>query len=144
MTRGRDFDKGVDSTGSGEDVPHSVLIAEDEPNIAVSLGFLMERAGFAVRAARDGAATLRMIEEAAPDLLLLDIMMPAGDGFEVAAAVRRRADLAGMRIVILTAKGSESDRRRGLELGVDDYITKPFSTRDVMARVHALLSVPAK
>jgi DNA-binding response OmpR family regulator len=128
----------------GESVPHSVLIAEDEPNIAVSLGFLMERAGFSVRAARDGAATLRMIEEAVPDLLLLDIMMPAGDGFEVAAAVRRRAEFSGMRIVILTAKGSESDRRRGVALGVDDYITKPFSTRDVMARVHALLSVPAK
>jgi DNA-binding response OmpR family regulator len=121
-------------------VTRAVLIAEDEPNIVISLEFLLKRGGFIVRTAPDGPAALRSIEENPPDLLLLDIMLPGCDGFAVAAAVRRRSELRDMRIVMLTAKGGEADRSRGLQVGIDDYITKPFSTRDVMARVRALLA----
>jgi DNA-binding response OmpR family regulator len=119
------------------------MVAEDEPNIVISLSFLMQRAGFDVRTAPDGPTALRMITAAPPDLLLLDIMLPGCSGFDVLAVVRQRRDLQAMRIIILTAKGSEVDRARGLQLGVDDYITKPFSNRDVLARVHTLLALTA-
>lgn len=120
-------------------VSGSVLVVEDERSIAESLTFLMERAGFAVRVAYDGQAALTMIERRPPDLVLLDVMMPGCDGFEVARTVRANPALSAVRIVMITAKGQDIDRRKGQELGVDDYITKPFSTRDVVARVKALL-----
>lgn len=122
----------------------SVLVAEDERNIVESLRFLMKRAGYEVRVAHDGRQALQMIEAGArPDLLLLDVMMPGCDGFEVARAVRENPALDTMRIVMLTAKGRDIDRRKGLDLGVDDYILKPFSTREVVARVKALLEPEA-
>lgn len=117
----------------------SVLVVEDERAIAESLTFLMERAGFSVRVAYDGLKALEMIERKPPDLILLDVMMPGCDGFEVARTIRANATLRDIRIVMVTAKGQDIDRRKGRELGVDDYITKPFSTRDVVARVKALL-----
>jgi len=120
-------------------VGHSVLVAEDERNIVESLNFLMTRAGYDVRVAYDGRTAVRMAERQRPDLLLLDIMMPGCDGFEVARTLRENPALKNMRIIMLTAKGRDIDQRKGLELGVDDYITKPFSTRDVVARVKALL-----
>lgn len=120
---------------------YSVLVAEDERNIVESLSFLMTRAGLGVRIAYDGPTTLRMIDEDAPDLILLDVMMPGCDGFDIVRAVRGNAALKDVRIIMLTAKGREIDRRKGMELGVDDYITKPFSTRDVVARVKALLGL---
>lgn len=119
----------------------SVLVAEDERNIVESLSFLMTRAGLSVRVAYDGPSTLRTLEEDAPDLLLLDVMMPGCDGFDVLRAVRGNPALKDVRIIMLTAKGREIDRRKGVELGVDDYITKPFSTRDVVARVKAVLGL---
>lgn len=122
----------------------SVLVIEDERSIAESLSFLMERAGFCVRVAYDGRAGLAMIEDAAPDLMLLDVMMPGCDGFEVARTVRANPALNHVRIVMITAKGQDIDHRKGRELGVDDYITKPFSTRDVVARVKALLAAPGE
>lgn len=119
----------------------SVLVAEDELNIGESLRFLMNRQGYDVRLVEDGREALRVLEDGdmIPDLLLLDIMMPGCDGFAVARAVRANPALKNMRIIMLTAKGREIDRRKGLELGVDDYILKPFSTREVVARVRALL-----
>jgi two-component system alkaline phosphatase synthesis response regulator PhoP len=120
-------------------VAQSVLVAEDERNIVESLSFLMNRAGLKVRVAYDGPTTLRMVENQAPDLMLLDVMMPGCDGFEVARTIRANPAWNHIRIIMLTAKGREIDRRKGIELGVDDYITKPFSTRDVMQRVKALL-----
>lgn len=116
-----------------------ILVAEDERNIVESLSFLMKRAGYEVQVAYDGKTALRLLEKLRPDLLLLDVMMPGCDGFEVVQAIKATPDHAAMRIVMLTAKGREVDRRKGLELGVDDYITKPFSTREVVARVKALL-----
>lgn len=121
-----------------------ILVAEDERNIVESLSFLMKRAGYEVQVAYDGRTALRLLEKIRPDLLLLDVMMPGCDGFEVVQAVKANPALASMRIVMLTAKGREVDRRRGLEFGVDDYITKPFSTRDVVSRVKALLEGPAE
>lgn len=119
----------------------SILVAEDEPNIVESLSFLMENSGLQVRVAYDGATALQMIREDCPDLLLLDVMMPGRDGFEVLEAVRADPNCKNVRIIMLTAKGRELDRRKALDLGVDDFVTKPFSTRDIVKRVKALLEI---
>jgi DNA-binding response OmpR family regulator len=119
---------------------HRVLVVEDEPHIVESLSFLMKQAGFEVAVARDGAAALRVMESRPPDLILLDVMMPRRDGFDVCRTIRANPDWNGVRIVILSAKGRDQERRKGLELGADDYVTKPFSTRDVVERVQALLN----
>ena len=124
-------------------MPRTVLVVEDEPNIVESLRFLMKKAGFVVRVARDGNTALRTIESAIPDLVLLDIMMPRRDGYEVCRAIRANPDWKDVRIIMLSAKGREIDRRKGLELGADDYITKPFSTREIVARVHEILGTNA-
>jgi DNA-binding response OmpR family regulator len=118
---------------------HSVLVVEDEPNIVLSLEFLMEQAGYQVRVARDGDAALLSIAAAPPDLVLLDVMLPKRDGFDICRAIRANAAWRGIRILMLTAKGRESDRDRGIALGADDYVTKPFSNRDVVERVKRLL-----
>jgi len=119
---------------------HRVLVVEDEPHIVESLSFLMKQAGFEVAVARDGTAAIRVIESRPPDLVLLDVMLPRRDGFDVCREVRANPDWRGIRIVILSAKGHEQERRKGLELGADDYIIKPFSTHDVVERVRALLN----
>ena len=118
----------------------SILVAEDERNLVEALSFLMQRAGYEVHVARDGPATVEMTRRLSPDLVLLDIMLPGFDGFEVVEAIRRDPGRKRPRIVMLTAKGHEKDRRKARELGVDDYVTKPFSNRDVVERVRALLS----
>jgi DNA-binding response OmpR family regulator len=124
-------------------MPRTVLLVEDEPNIVESLSFLMKQAGLVVRVARDGNAAMRTIESEIPDLVLLDIMMPRRDGYEVCRAIRANPDWNGVRIIMLSAKGREIDRRKGLELGADDYITKPFSTRVIVERVHEILGTKA-
>ena len=125
----------------GKRVAQSVLVAEDERNLVEALSFLMQRAGYEVHVARDGPTTVEMAKRLAPDLVLLDIMLPGFDGFAVVEAIRRDAAAGRMpRIVMLTAKGHEKDRRKAIELGVDDYVTKPFSNRDVVERVRTLLS----
>jgi len=121
-------------------VAQSILVAEDERNLVEALSFLMQRAGYEVHVARDGPAAVEMVGRLSPDLVLLDIMLPGFDGFEVVQAIRRVPGGKRPRIVMLTAKGHERDRRKALELGVDDYVTKPFSNRDVVGRVRALLS----
>jgi DNA-binding response OmpR family regulator len=115
----------------------SVLVVDDEPNIVLSLEFLMKQAGLEVRTASDGKAALAAVRSDAPDLVLLDISMPNGDGFEVCRKIRQNPDWQGVRIIMLTAKGRESEREKGLAAGADDYITKPFSTHDVLDRVQA-------
>ena len=117
----------------------SVLIVDDEPNIVLSLQFLMKKAGFDVRTARDGEEALAEIARAAPDLILLDVMMPKRDGFDVCQTVRANPAWQGIRIVLLTAKGRDVEREKGLALGADDYVTKPFSTRDVLERIEKLV-----
>jgi DNA-binding response OmpR family regulator len=116
-----------------------VLIAEDEPHIVASLEFLLSTKDYDVRVARDGDEALRLAESFAPQLLLLDVMMPARNGFEVCAAIRQNPALRDMKIVMLTAHGRDAERDRGLALGADVYVTKPFSTRDLLTSVSGLL-----
>jgi DNA-binding response OmpR family regulator len=116
-----------------------VLVVDDEPNIVMSLEFLMRRAGFEVQVARNGREALDALEGAAPDLLLLDVMMPEFDGYEVCERIRARPEWNGTKIVMLTARGREVERERGLALGADAYVTKPFSTRDLVDKVKHML-----
>ena len=119
---------------------NKILVVDDEPNIVLSLEFLMKQAGFQVRTAADGEAALAAIAAEAPDLILLDVMMPRKNGYEVCQAVRANPDWRAVRIIMLTAKGREVEREKGLALGADDYITKPFSTQEVVERVRELLA----
>lgn len=120
-----------------------ILIVDDEPNIVISLEFLMRREGFEVTVARDGEEALGAISQERPDLVLLDVMMPKVNGFEVCEQVRADPANAGMRIIMLTAKGREAEISKGLGLGADGYITKPFSTRDLVEQVRNLLGIDA-
>lgn len=117
----------------------TILIADDEPNILLSLEFLMQREGYRVLVARDGQQALDTILQQRPDLVLLDVMMPFKSGFDVCQAVREHDELAGIRILMLTAKGRDTDMAKGLALGADDYMTKPFSTRELVDKVRSLL-----
>jgi DNA-binding response OmpR family regulator len=121
-------------------VAQSVLVAEDERNLVEALSFLMRRAGYDVSVTHDGPSTVELARRTQPDLVLLDIMLPGFDGFEVVSAIRSAAGDKQPRIIMLTAKGHEKDRRKAADLGVDDYVTKPFSNRDVVERVRALLA----
>ena len=119
-----------------------VLIADDEPNIVMSLEFLMEQSGYEVRVARTGEEALAAIAVFEPDLVLLDVMMPRKSGYEVLQAIRADPARRAMRVVLLTAKGRDVDMEKGLGLGADAYVTKPFATRELVARVKALLGDP--
>jgi len=116
-----------------------VLIVDDEPNIVISVDFLMRREGFEVLLAHDGEEGLARIRADRPDLVVLDVMMPKLDGFEVCRAVRADPALAGVRILMLTAKGRAAEISKGLSLGADAYIPKPFATRELVAKVKELL-----
>jgi DNA-binding response OmpR family regulator len=118
-------------------MPQSVLVVDDEANILLSLEFLMKKAGYEVRLARDGEEALAEIDKARPDLVLLDVMMPKRNGFDVCEAIRANPEWRAVRVILLTAKGRDIEREKGLALGADDYITKPFSTREVVERVTA-------
>ncbi len=122
---------------------HSVLVVDDEPNILLSLEFLVRQAGFDVRVARDGEAALLAIAENQPDLVLLDVMMPNRDGYDVCQTIRADPRLKDVKIIMLTAKGREVEREKGIALGADDYITKPFSTREVIEKVRQYLGAEA-
>jgi DNA-binding response OmpR family regulator len=119
---------------------HKILIADDEPNILISLEYLMKREGFEVTVARDGQEALDAILGAPPDLVLLDVMMPRKTGLEVCQQVRSQAELQHVLILLLTAKGRDTDVAKGLALGANAYVTKPFSTKDLVAQVRALLA----
>lgn len=116
-----------------------VLIAEDEPPVVELLKYNLEREDYEAAFARDGEEAMMMIEERAPDLLLLDWMLPKVPGIEVCRRVRSRSETANMPIIMLTARDDETDRIRGLDTGADDYVTKPFSTTELMARVRAVM-----
>lgn len=116
-----------------------ILIADDEPNIATALEFLLQKNGYEVRVARDGEDALRSIEACLPDLILLDVMMPRKSGYEVCARIRERADWRHIRILMLSARGREAEVSKGLSLGADLYVTKPFSTRELLVQIRGLL-----
>ena len=117
----------------------SILVVEDEPNIVLSLQFLMKKAGFDVRVARDGDEALAEVRSRAPDLILLDVMIPKRDGYDVCQTIRSNPAWQGIYIIMLTAKGREVDREKGIALGANDYVTKPFSTRDLTEKVKQIL-----
>jgi two-component system alkaline phosphatase synthesis response regulator PhoP len=116
-----------------------ILIVEDEADIRELIRFNLEREGFAVEEAATGAEALERIKRRIPDLLLLDLMLPGMPGLEVCRALRGGKDTASLPIVIVTAKGTEVDKILGLEMGADDYVVKPFSPRELIARVRAVL-----
>ena len=120
-------------------MPTRILVVEDDPDIAQLVAHYLEKAGFAPEIASSGRDALAIIAARAPDLLVLDLMLPHVDGLEVCRTLRRNDATAAMPIIMLTARAEESDRIVGLELGADDYLAKPFSPNELVARVRALL-----
>ena len=118
-----------------------ILIVDDEPNIVVSLEFLMQRQGFDVAVAVDGDAALKAIAENKPELVLLDIMLPKKNGFEVCQTIRANPDWQSVKIIMLTAKGRDTEVAKGTALGADAYMTKPFSTKELIAQVRQMLDM---
>ncbi|MCC2663906.1 MAG: phoB, partial [Geminicoccaceae bacterium] len=116
-----------------------ILIVEDEPPLQKLLAYNLEAAGFEVTQAYDGEEAITLVEERPPDLLLLDWMLPQLSGLELCRRLRRRPETAHLPIIMLTARGEEHDRLRGLDLGADDFITKPFSPAELVARIRAVL-----
>ena len=119
---------------------HKILIVDDEPNIVISLEFLMQQSGYEVAIARDGEEALAQMASFQPDLVLLDVMLPLRNGFEVCQKIRENSLWNRVKVVMLSAKGREIEVSKGLTLGADAYITKPFSTKDLIAQVQRLLS----
>ena len=118
-----------------------ILIVDDEPNIVISLEFLMKKEGFEVAVANDGDEALAMVASTNPDLLLLDVMMPKKSGFEVCEAPRAGPGRAGVEVIMLAPKGRGTEMAKGLAIGADAYVTKPFSTKDLVNKVKEILAV---
>jgi DNA-binding response OmpR family regulator len=121
---------------------HSILIADDEPNIVLSLEFLLQQAGYRVRTAGDGQQALDAIAAERPDLLLLDVMLPRLSGYDVCQRIRADPRCAGLRVVMLSAKGRAAEVDKGLALGADAYVTKPFAIQELLAEVARQLQRP--
>lgn len=116
-----------------------VLIADDEPHIVTALEFLLQKAGYDARIARNGDEALRAIAADPPDLVLLDVMMPVTSGYEVCKRIREHPQWAGVKVVMLSAKGRDAEVAKGMAMGADLYVTKPFSTRELMEQIRTLL-----
>lgn len=119
-----------------------ILIAEDEPNIVISLEFLLREAGYEVTVVRDGAQALTVTATLRPDLLVLDVMLPSVNGFEVCRRIRGNRETRDIKILMLTARGRESEMEKGLASGADAYMTKPFATKELVKTVSGLLGPP--
>ena len=119
---------------------NKILIVDDEPNILMSLDFLMRKEGYQVFIARDGSEALNIVSEEMPDIIVLDIMMPNVDGYEVCQRVKGNEATAHIKIIFLTAKSKEEDIKKGHEMGADLYLTKPFSTRNLVKEVKKLIN----
>ena len=120
-----------------------ILIAEDEPSIVISLEFLLKEAGYDVAVARDGAQALALTGELRPDLVVLDVMLPAMNGFELCRRIRGDHEVQKTKILMLTARGRQGEIEKGLAAGADAYMTKPFATRELVNTVCNLLAAPA-
>ena len=120
----------------------SILVADDEPSILLSLQVLLQKAGYEVRVARDGQEVLDALREATPDLIVLDAMMPVFSGYDICEMLRAEPNLYHIPIIMLTAKGRDTDREKGMALGATDYITKPFSTREFVETVRRQIGAP--
>jgi DNA-binding response OmpR family regulator len=125
-------------------VTNKILIVDDEPNIVTALEYLLQKSGYEVLLAQDGDAALKQVEKHLPDLVLLDVMMSLKSGYEVCQRMRERADWQHIKIVMLSAKGREAEVSKGMSLGADLYVTKPFSNQDLIARISELLGQAAK
>jgi len=125
-------------------VSKKILIVDDEPNIVTALEYLLQRSGYEVLLAQDGETALKQVEQHLPDLVLLDVMMSVKSGYEVCQRMRERADWQHIKIVMLSAKGREAEVSKGLSLGADFYVTKPFSNKDLVAKIGELLGAVAK
>jgi DNA-binding response OmpR family regulator len=121
-------------------VTKKVLIADDEPNIVAAIEFLLRSRGYEVHTAADGGEALRAVERVVPDLVVLDVMMPQTSGYEVCQTIRKRAEWRHIKILMLSAKGRDAEVVKGVAMGADLYVTKPFSTRELLARIDALLA----
>jgi len=122
-------------------VPKKVLIADDEPNIVAAIEFLLKQRGYDVYTAADGGEALRAVERIVPDLVVLDVMMPQTSGYEVCQTIRRRPEWRHIKVLMLSAKGRDAEVVKGVAMGADLYVTKPFSTRELMARIDGLLGI---
>ena len=122
---------------------HKILIAEDEPNIVLSLEFLLKEAGYEVAIARDGSEAIRLAGTLHPALVVLDVMLPSVNGFEVCRHLRENRDTGDIKILILTARGRETEVEKGLAAGAHAYMTKPFATRELVNAVADLLGQPS-
>jgi two-component system phosphate regulon response regulator PhoB/two-component system alkaline phosphatase synthesis response regulator PhoP len=120
-------------------ITRTVAIVDDEPDLCELVSVHLKRAGFQTQAFLEGRTFLKYLDRHRPDLVILDLMLPDADGFEICKHLRSNRELASLPVIILTAKGDETDRVLGLELGADDYITKPFSVKELVARVKAVL-----
>jgi DNA-binding response OmpR family regulator len=118
-----------------------ILIVDDEPNIVISLEFLMKKEGFEVAVASDGEEALAKVASFDPDLVLLDVMMPKKSGFEVCESLRSDPRHGGLLIVMLTAKGRDTEVAKGMAIGADAYVTKPFSTKELLAKIKDMLGL---
>ena len=131
----------------GTDIPATaprVLIVEDEDNIALALSTVLGREGWELTRIEDGAAALEEIRTHRPDLVILDVMLPSVSGYEICQQIRLDPALAGTRILMMTARGNAMERRKGLALGADGFIAKPFDLRELMGQARALLAQPAE
>ena len=121
-----------------------ILIVDDEPNIVAAIEFLLQRGGHEVLVARDGEKALEIIGGSVPDLVILDVMMPLRSGYDVCRRIRERDDWRHIKVVMLSAKGRDAEVGKGLAMGADLYVTKPFSTRELMAKIEELLGAPSQ
>ncbi len=121
-------------------IQKKILIVDDEPNILLSLDFLMRKKGYEVYVARSGTEALDIILTKNPDLVILDIMMPDVDGYHICEYIKTSEERKHIKVIFLSAKSKESDIKYGMQLGADDYVTKPFSTRALVDRVAELTS----
>ena len=120
-----------------------ILIADDEPSIVTAVEFLLRRDGYEVQVARDGNEALQLIESSLPDLVVLEVMMPQRSGYEVCRTIRERDDWRHIKVVMLSAKGRDAEVAKGMAIGADVYVTKPFSTRELIGRIRTLLESTA-
>ena len=117
-----------------------ILIVDDEPNIVTALEYLLQRSGYEVLLASDGETALQQVEQHVPDLVLLDVMLSVKSGYEVCQRMREHADWQHIKIIMLSAKGREAEVNKGLSMGADLYVTKPFSNKELVAKIDELLA----
>ena len=137
-------DNSLRASTRSEQVTKRILIVDDEPNIVAAVEFLLQQSGYEVHVANNGEQALELVEACIPDLVLLDVMMPKKSGYDVCTRIRERADWQHIKIIMLSAKGREAEVNKGLSLGADFYVTKPWSNKDLVAKIDELLGSAVK